>query len=90
MNKMILYYALLSKRFFKKVSFVILLLSIPLLTAGLRIVSHQDSGMLKIILCAEDEDLLTKDIMEGFLRKNFRRSWNFIPDTAILRMSLFW
>lgn len=28
MNKMILYYALLSKRFFKKVSFVILLLSI--------------------------------------------------------------
>jgi hypothetical protein len=71
MNKMILYYALLSKRFFKKVSFVILLLSIPLLTAGLRIVSHQDSGMLKIILCAEDEEgnlaLLTpeKDMPAG-------------------------
>ena len=69
MNKMILYYALLSKRFFKKVSFVILLLSIPLLTAGLRIVSHQDSGMLKIILCAEDEDLLTKDIMEALMKE---------------------
>lgn len=63
MKKVILCYALLSKRFFKKISFVILLLSIPLLTAGLKMVSQQDSGMLKIILCAEDGDALTKDIM---------------------------
>lgn len=69
MKKVILYYGLLSKRFFKKASFVILLLSIPLLTAGLRIVSHQDSGMLKIILCAEDGDALTKDVMGTLMKE---------------------
>lgn len=67
MKHFFLYYALLSKRFFKKPSFVILLISIPLLTLGLKLVSQQDSGILKIILCAEEEDALVNDLIQTLM-----------------------
>lgn len=50
----ILYYALLSKRFFKKFSFVLLLCAIPLIVLCFRNISEEDSGMLRIALVAED------------------------------------
>lgn len=69
MKHFFLYYALLSKRFFKKLSFLLLLLSIPLLSLGLKIVSRQDSGMLKIVLCAEEEDALVNDLIRTLMEE---------------------
>lgn len=74
----VLYYRLLSKRFLKKLSFILLLCAVPVLALCLRNVSEQNSGMLKIALCVEDpedenvrklvEDLTNADsVMKCFL-----------------------
>lgn len=61
----VLYYGLLSKRFLKKLSFVLLLCAVPVLALCLRNVSEQDSGMLKIALCMEDpEDETVRKLVE--------------------------
>lgn len=52
----ILFYALLSKRFFKKSGFILLLCAVPLLVLCLKNVSGQESDMLKIVLCMEDPE----------------------------------
>ena len=63
-----LYYVLLSKRFFKKCSFVLLLCVIPLIVLCFRNVSDQDSGMLRIALIAEDKrDPVVREIIDKFL-----------------------
>lgn len=54
MNRWILYYWLLTKRFFKKKTFLVILCAIPLLTYGLQLVSKQDSGILRIALYTEN------------------------------------
>lgn len=69
MKHFLLYYALLSKRFFKKLSFLLLLISIPLLTLGLKLVSRQDSGMLKIVLCAEEEDAFVNGLIRTLMEE---------------------
>lgn len=55
-RQVILFYVLLSKRFLKKLSFVLLLCAIPVLALCLRHISEQDSGMIRIALCMEDPD----------------------------------
>lgn len=56
---------LLHKRILKKPGFLILLCCIPLLVLGLNMVSTQDSGMLRVILChGEGEDVLYDSIKE--------------------------
>ncbi|MBP3602845.1 MAG: ABC transporter permease [Lachnospiraceae bacterium] len=56
MKQFFLYYRLLCKRFLKKKSFLLILCMIPLFCFGIKMVSTQDSGVLKIVLCAEDEN----------------------------------
>lgn len=51
----ILFYRMLSKRFFKKYSFLLLLCAVPVLAFCLKNVSEQESGMLHIVLCLEDK-----------------------------------
>ena len=64
----ILYYILLSKRFFKKLSFTLLLCAIPLLVFCFRNVSEQESGMLRIALVAEDaKDPVVAEIIENLM-----------------------
>ena len=66
-----LYYALLSKRFFKKFSFIILLCTVPLLVLGLKNVSTEDTGMLKILLYAEDpEDETVRELTAKMLKED--------------------
>lgn len=61
----ILFYVLLSKRFFKKSCFILLLCAVPLLVLCLKNVSGQESGMLKIVLCMEDpEDETVQELVE--------------------------
>ena len=44
------WYCLLSKRFFKKYSFYVILLMIPFLVKGMQQIAEQKSGMMKIVL----------------------------------------
>lgn len=67
-RRTILYYGLLSKRFLKKLSFVLLLFAVPVLALCLRNVSEQNSGMLKIALCMEDpEDEAVRKLAEELI-----------------------
>lgn len=52
----ILLYVLFSKRFLKKISFLLLLLAVPVLVFCLKNVSGQESGILHIVICLEDEE----------------------------------
>lgn len=48
------WFRLLNKRFFRKVSFLVLLLLIPVLTIAASLSSSGEGGMVTIALCAED------------------------------------
>lgn len=70
-RKAILYYVLLSKRFLKKLSFVLLLCVIPVLALCLRNISEQDSGMIRIALFMEDpEDETVRALVEELTSAN--------------------
>lgn len=70
-RQVILYYVLLSKRFLKKLSFILLLCAIPVLALCLRNVSEQDSGMIRIALCMEDpEDETVRALVEELTNAN--------------------
>jgi N-acetylmuramoyl-L-alanine amidase len=65
-----LWYLLQAKRLLKKPSFVVLLALLPLLVWGLSLTEAQESGMLRIALCAENPaDELSTSIVNELLRR---------------------
>lgn len=57
MNRsVVMWFFLLGKRLFKKVSFLLLMVAVPLFAFGISLISEQDSGMLKIALCCENKE----------------------------------
>lgn len=54
-----LLYGLLMKRFLKNKVFLLLLFAVPLLLLCLKNISGEDSGVMNIVLCAEDPDDMT-------------------------------
>lgn len=48
-------YWILTKRMLKKLSFLLLLCTIPLMVFGMRQMSEQESGIVTLALCAEDQ-----------------------------------
>lgn len=70
-RKFFVWYYLLNKRLLKKRSFLILLLMVPLLVFGMKIVSTQDSGVVTIMLCkSEAADQLAEEVVETLLASN--------------------
>lgn len=64
LQKAFLFFLLLNKRLLKKYSFLVILAMIPVLAAGLFLAAGEDSGVLHIMLCAEDEtDDLAKQVI---------------------------
>lgn len=64
LRKAFLFFFLLNKRLLKKYSFLVILAMIPALAAGLLLAAGEDSGVLHILLCAEDEtDDLAKQVI---------------------------
>lgn len=62
--KMLLRFWLLSKRLYKKPTFLVILLLIPLLTLGYSAAAQEESGMLTVALAAEDaQDTLSADLL---------------------------
>ena len=86
----ILFYRMLSKRFFKKYSFLLLLCAVPVLAFCLKNVSEQESGMLHIVLCLEDKSDETAErvaeklaeigcTMEERVSRQINMSWGVTP-----------
>ena len=71
LKKAFVWSALLTKRFFKKPVFILILALIPLLVVALNIVANQDSGVASVALVQENkEDKLSSEIVEDLLSEN--------------------
>lgn len=71
MTKIITRYWLFNKRLFKKISFIFILCLVPCLVGGLKIVSHQESGILRIAICLSNPvDELSEEIVAKILEKD--------------------
>lgn len=62
--KLIMWFIMLSKRLYKKLTFLAILLLIPLLVLGYSTAAKDDSGMLTVALTSRGEDALADQIME--------------------------
>ena len=64
--KLLLWFGMLSKRLYKKPTFLAILLLIPLLVLGYTAAADGDSGMITVALAQEGQDQLAREVMEGF------------------------
>ena len=65
LQKLSVFFFLLHKRFLKKWSFLAILAMVPVLAGGLLLAAGEDSGVLHIVLCREDEtDDLAEQVIE--------------------------
>ena len=85
-DKIFTWYILLTKRLFKKKSFVLVLLLLPCLSAGLLLVSTQESGVLTVALVAEKKEAADK---VGFHLLSFGKNSNIIFLALSSFISLF-
>ncbi len=67
MRKLLMWWAMLTKRLYKKPTFLLILVLIPLLTVTYSILAQEDSGMMIIALAREDEDSVAVSVMEELL-----------------------
>ena len=64
LKRFFLWFALLKKRLYKKISFIVLLLCVPLLVIGLSVVASRSEGVVNVALYLEDPaDPVTEDII---------------------------
>lgn len=71
LRKIFLWQYMLNKRLFHKKSFIVLLVLIPVMVFGMKLVAKQDSGIMTIMLCAEQEgDELAEQIIEELLEQD--------------------
>lgn len=70
LQKALLLLFLLNKRLMKKYSFLVILGMVPLLAAGMFLAAKEESGMLRILLCQEDEeDIVSAEIVGELLKQ---------------------
>lgn len=74
LKRALIWGSLLSKRLYKKPSFIALLLLIPLIVCGYNLAAHEDSGMITIVVGCEDPS----DVFSSALRKELSDSSNII------------
>ena len=65
MKKLFTWLYLLTKRLYKKPTFLVILLLIPLLSFGYSAMTEGNSGMMTVALATEEETALTEDIFTG-------------------------
>lgn len=71
MKRFFLWQYMLNKRLLHKKEFLILLCLIPLLVVGITLLSKEDSGVVTVLLCIEDEkDGLSGEIIAGMLEED--------------------
>ena len=64
MKKMFKWFLLLNKRLYKKLTFILILVLIPLLVFGYSILAKEESGVLTICLASEEDEHLATTIMQ--------------------------
>ena len=69
-KKYFIWYVMSGKRLLKKLSFVILLLMIPLLIPVADSLMTEESGVVKVALSAEESSETTNDIIESLMKKD--------------------
>ena len=71
MRRVLVWLLLTEKRLFKKISFIIVLVMMPLLIAGLSRKAGEEAGIINIGICSEGaEGSLSQKIADGFLEEN--------------------
>lgn len=64
-RRMLTRYYLLNKRLFRKYSFLLILCIVPLLVGGIRLLSEEESGIARVVLCVTNpEDALASQVAE--------------------------
>lgn len=91
MRKYFMWFCLLNKRLYKKATFVILLMLIPLVVVALSIISSQDSGFITVSLAKHDpNDIVSTKIVNELKSEN--KLVRFIeastPDEAIEQVKM--
>jgi len=64
--KLLLWFGMLTKRLYKKATFLAILLLIPLLVLGYNAAARGDSGMITVALAQEGQDALAREVLESF------------------------
>lgn len=67
MRKLLTWAWLLNKRLFRRPTFLVILLLIPVLVFGYGHVARQESGMVTVVLAQEGEDPLARQIMDDLM-----------------------
>lgn len=68
MKKILKWCSLLTKRLYKKVTFVLILVLIPVLILAYGSAAQEDSGMITIALACEGSDPLARQVMDSLLQ----------------------
>ena len=74
MNRLLKWFLLLNKRLYKKISFILILLLIPVLVFGYSSIAEQDSGVLTIALAQAGEDEMAGNVI-----------WNLLEEKSLVR-----
>ena len=69
-KKFLLWYCMLTKRLFRKLSFILLLCCIPIMILVTSSAMNGESGVLTIMLCSEDEKSGADEIISSLLEKD--------------------
>lgn len=68
MRKLLMWFLLLNKRLYKKFTFIVILLLIPLMVLAMGIIAREDSGFISIALAQSDpEDAISSAITEELI-----------------------
>lgn len=69
-RRMLTRYFLLNKRLIKKYSFLLILCIVPLLVGGIRLLSKEESGVARVVLCLPNpEDALASQVVEKLVNE---------------------
>lgn len=69
-DRIMMWYFLLNKRLFKKMSFLLILCLVPIMVGGMRLVAQEESGIVRIALCMENpEDELSVSIVDELMNE---------------------
>lgn len=64
-----IYWLLTEKRLLKKISYLLVLLLVPVLAWGLKAAARLEAGMVKIALCCEERGGLSEEIIQGMMEE---------------------
>ena len=78
--KLAMWFWLLSKRLYKKLTFLAILLLIPALVLGYRAAAQGDSGMITVVLAQKEADPLAEEVIQSFQGSSQLIRFDLCPD----------